>query len=115
MTDDTMTTIQPKKSDYNTHDGFELARNIAWVVKTLWGGAAVLVLAAVWVAALAADVKSNTHLVEEAATAEQMKQVLEGINAIKENLKEADARQRDIKSQVDKLEIKVDSIEKRDE
>ena len=110
-----MTTIQPKKSDYNTHDGFELARNIAWVIKTLWAGAVFVVLASLWVAALAADVKSNAEKIEQAATQEQMAQVLEGIKDIKQSLTDADARQRDIKSQVDKLEAQVEDIKKRDE
>lgn len=110
-----MTALQPKKSDYNTHDGFELARDIAWVIKTLWAGAVVVVLASLWVAALAADVKSNTEKIEQAATQEQMAQVLEGIKDIKKSLTDADARQRDIKSQVDKLEAQVDDIRKRDE
>ena len=110
-----MSKMNPTKAEYESHDGLSIAKDIAWVIKTLWGGAVVFVLATVWVVALAQDVKSNTENLEEAATQEQMAQVLEGIKDIKKSLNEADDRQREIKSQVDKLEAKVDSIEKRDE
>ena len=110
-----MSVISPDKQDYQSHDGLQVAKDIAWVMKTLWGGLVVVVLAAVWVAALAGDVKTNTSKIEEAATAEQMALVLDGISDIKKSLDDADARQREIKSQVDKLEQQVEDIKKRDE
>ena len=110
-----MSKINPQRHEYETPDGLSVAKDIAWVIKTLWSGAVVFILASVWVIALAQDVKTNSEKIDEAATREQMAQVLEGIKDIKKSLNEADDRQRAIKSQVDKLETKVDSIEKRDE
>ena len=110
-----MSTVNPKREEFVEQDHFKVAKDVAWVIKSLWVAAAAIVLATMWVAALAADVKSNTAKVSEAATHEQMTQVLEGIKDIKANLKDADERQRDIKSQVDKLESQVEEIKKRDE
>lgn len=110
-----MSVISPDKHDYQSHDGLQVAKDIALVMKTLWGGLVVVVVAAIWVAALAADVKTNTGHIEEAATAEQMALVLDGISDIKKSLDDADARQREIKSQVDKLEAEIDNIKKRTE
>lgn len=110
-----MNSVSPHKEEYETHDGLTLAKDIAWVIKTLWGGVFVVVLAAVWVAALAGDVKSNTAKIDDAATAEQVQQVLAGLKEIKDTLKDQDLRQRAIKTQVDKLGQEVEDIKKRDE
>jgi len=110
-----MSIVNPNSREYETKDGLEIAKDVAWVIKTLWSGAVVFILCAVWVISLAQDVKTNTEKVSEAATAAQMAQVLEGIKDIKGSLTAADERQREIKSQVDKLEQQVEDIKKRDE
>jgi len=110
-----MSIVNPNSREYETKDGLEIAKDVAWVIKTLWSGAVVFILCAVWVISLAQDVKTNTEKVSEAATAAQMAQVLEGIKDIKGSLNDADKRQREIKSQVDKLEQQVEDIKKRDE
>jgi len=110
-----MNSISPHKKEYETHDGLTLAKDIAWVIRTLWGGVAVVILAAAWVAALAGDVKSNTDKIEDAATAQQVQQVLAGLKEIRDTIKDIDLRQRSIKTQVDRLEQQVEDIKKRDE
>lgn len=110
-----MSTIHPNKSEYDSDDALKLAKDVSWVIKSIWSGVAVVVLATMWIVALAADVKTNTEKIEKAATREQMVLVLEGIKDIKESLSDADKRQREIKSQVDRLEQQVEDIEKRDE
>ena len=110
-----MSVFTPNKQDYETPDGLEVAKDIAWVVKSLWGLALTFAIAVTWGVTLANDVKNNTDKLDEAATQEQMQQVLDGIKDIKTAIVAADARQRSIKSQLDKLESKVDTIEKRDE
>jgi len=110
-----MTVINPDKREYQTPDGLEVAKDIAWVFKSLWGIAAVFAIAIAWGVTLANEVAANTSKVQEAATQEQIHQVLTALQEIKSGIKEVDERQRDIKSQVDKLETKIDTIEKRDE
>jgi len=110
-----MSTINPRNSEYESADALKLAKDVSWVIKSLWSGVAVIVLATVWIVALAQDVKNNSDKIDRAATAEQMAQVLDGIKDIKGSLKDADARQRDIQRQVDKLEQQVEDIKKRDE
>jgi 3-dehydroquinate synthetase len=110
-----MSVFTPDQHDYETSDALNVAKDIAWVVKSLWGLAVVFAIGIAWGVTLANDVKNNTDKLDAAATHEQMQQVLEGIKDIKTAIVAADARQRSIKSQLDKLESKVDTIEKRDE
>ena len=107
--------FSPDKKDFETRDGLEVAKDIAWVIKTLWSGGVIFMLCAVWVIALAQDVKTNAAKVADAATKEQMQLVLSGIKDIKGSLVDADKRQRDIQRQVDKLEQQVEDVKKRDE
>lgn len=105
-----MSAINPHKAEYETPDGLKIAKDVSWVIKTLWTGAVVTVLAAIWVAALAADVKQNTDKIEEAATKEQLELVIESLKDIKGSLKDADDRQRSIQSQLDRVETEVENL-----
>lgn len=109
-----MSFINPKDKDFETSDGLKVARDIAWVIKTLWTGAVVTVLAAVWVVSLAQEVETNTAKIEEAATKDQMTTVIDALNDIKGSLTAADTRQRGIKSQLDKVTADVDTLKKQE-
>ena len=110
-----MSKINPQRHEYETPDGLSVAKDIAWVIKTLWSGAVVFVLASVWVIALAQDVKTNSEKIDEAATQEQLASVVETLERIEKKIDAGDARQREMKSSIDKLETQVDTIEKRNE
>lgn len=104
-----MSVINPEKSEYQTSDGLKLARDVSWVIRTLWGGGLVFVLATTWVVSLANEVKNNAEKVEDAATKEQMELVLGALADIREDLRALDSRQRTIQSKIDKLEGRVQS------
>jgi len=107
--------MNPTKAEYESHDGLSIAKDIAWVIKTLWGGAVVFILATAWVVALAQDVKSNTENLEEAATQEQLNTVVGLLERIEKKIDKSDDRQREMKSSIDKLETQVEDIKKRGE
>ena len=110
-----MSKVNPTKAEYESHDGLSIAKDIAWVIKTLWGGAVVFILATAWVVALAQDVKSNTENLEEAATQEQLNTVVGLLERIEKKIDKSDDRQREMKSSIDKLETQVEDIKKRGE
>ena len=110
-----MSKMNPTKAEYESHDGLSIAKDIAWVIKTLWGGAVVFILATAWVVALAQDVKSNTENLEEAATQEQLNTVVGLLERIEKKIDKSDDRQREMKSSIDKLETQVEDIKKRGE
>jgi hypothetical protein len=109
-----MSAINPVPAEYGSSDSLRIAKDISWVIKTLWSGAIVTVFAAVWVAALAADVKTNAEKIDKAATQAQVATVIEALDDIKSSLRDADTRQRAIQTDVAKLEAQVDAIEKKD-
>lgn len=108
-----MSAMNPERRDYETPDGLVLAKDIAWVIKSLWGLAVVFAIAIAWGVTLANDVKNNSDKVAESATKEQIEQVLEGIKEIKGSLNAADDRQRKMQSQVDKLTADVETLKER--
>lgn len=112
-----MSSVNPRARDYETHDGLEVAKDIAMVIRWIWGIAAMFAVAIAWSVTLANDVKSNTEALEDTMSKEQIEEgferILESLDEIKQNQKEDDKRQRAIKSQLDKLEAKVDEIENR--
>lgn len=105
-----MSAINPHREEYETSDALKIAKDVSWVIKTLWSGAVVTILAAIWVAALAADVKVNAEKIDEAATKEQVQQVIESLKDIKGSLRDADDRQRNIQSQLDRVETEVENL-----
>lgn len=102
-----MSAVNPHKSEYDTPDGLKIAKDVSWVIRTLWGGGVIFCLAAYWVIALAQDVKTNTSKIEEAATKEQVQQVLDALTELKQDIRDVDTRQRSIQSQLDKVEERV--------
>ncbi len=86
------------------------AKDIAWVIKSLWIAATALVLATVWIVALAQDVKTNTEKLNVAATEAQIISVAEALGRIETSLRNADTRQRAMKSQLDKVEADVNTL-----
>lgn len=110
-----MSVINPKKQEYETPDALKIAQDVSWVIRTLWAGAVVIVLGAWWAATLAADVAHNTDRLDTTATKEQMETVIELLKSVDAKVDAGDDRQRAMKTQLDKLETKVDAIEKRDE
>jgi len=110
-----MSVIQPKSDEYDTHDGLKVAKDVAWVIKSLWSGVIVVIAAAIWISALAADVHQNTEKLEHAATKAQMDTIIVLLTSVSKTVEKADDRQREMKSQLDKLESKVDSHDEREE
>jgi septal ring factor EnvC (AmiA/AmiB activator) len=110
-----MSKINPKVDEYETPDSLSIAKDIAWVIKTLWGGAVVFILATAWVVALAQDVKNNTDKIDDAATQEHLDTVIGLLERIEKKIDKSDDRQRQMKSSIDKLETQVEDIKKRGE
>lgn len=89
------------------------AKDIVWIVRTIWGLAVVFGVAITWGVTLANDVKQNTKDLGEAATSAQMEQVIRALDDIKDSMEAADERQRQMKTQLDKLESKVEALQPR--
>lgn len=107
-----MSAINPSKQEYETPDGLKIAKDVSWVIRTLWTGAVVTVLAAIWVAALAADVHSNTEKIEEKASTEQLAAVAATLERIEGKIDEQGKEQQKIKESTIRLETKVEALEK---
>lgn len=110
-----MSVMNPQKHEYETPDGLKVAKDISAVIKTLWSGAIVIVGAAIWIAALAADVEANKDAVAQAATTEQLSTVVQTLERIEQKIDDGDRRQREMKTSIDKLETQVEAVEKRNE
>ncbi len=95
-------------------DNFKVAKDIAWVIKTMWGGIVVVVLATVWMTALAADVKSNADELKarEQAT-DAVPAIVAALARIEQQLDKADTRQRDIQKTVDVNATKIKALEEK--
>jgi len=85
-------------------------KDIAWVVKSLWGAAVVFVIATTWIVALAQDVKANGEKVDAAATQQQIISVALALERIEKSLEKSDDRQRIMKTQLDKVEADVQTL-----
>lgn len=109
-----MSVINPQEGEYDTPDGLKVAKDIAWVMRTLWGGAVVFVLAVVWVVSLANEVQHTKEIAEAAATKNQMTSVIESLNEIKRSLGNSDTRERDMKEKIDTLAADVKNLKERD-
>lgn len=106
-----MSTVHPKESEYEMHDSFELAKNISWVIKSLYGFAIVVVLATAWAVSLAGDVESNTKELEKKATAEQLTTMTEILRRVESKIDKQDERQRDIKEGLDRMDERLEAVE----
>ena len=92
-------------------DNMKIHKDVVWVIRTLWGGGIALVLAAMWVASLAADVESNAKGVEAAATREQLQTTVEILKRLETKIDKQDERQRTIQDSLIRLEAKVEDLE----
>jgi len=94
-------------------DNFKVAKDIAWVIKSLWAGAVAVVIAAVWVTALAQEVKTNTEILKEReAVFQTIPLIASALIRIEGKLDATDKRQREIEKGRVRLEEKVERIEK---
>lgn len=92
-------------------DNMKIHKDVVWVIRTLWGGGIALVLAAMWVASLAADVEENKKDVERAATQEQLQTTVEILKRLETKIDKQDERQRGIQDSLTRLETKVEELE----
>lgn len=92
-------------------DNMKIHKDVVWVIRTLWGGGIALVLAAMWVASLAADVESNKKGVEAAASREQLQTTVEILKRLETKIDKQDERQRTIQQSLIRLEAKVEDLE----
>ena len=92
-------------------DHMKIHKDVVWVIRTLWGGGVALVVAAMWIAALAADVEQNKQDVEEAATKEQLTTTVEILKRLETKIDKQDERQRTIQDSIVRLEAKVEDLE----
>lgn len=94
----------------HTSETLKAARDIAWVIKTLWVGLIAVVGAAIWVASLAAEVELNSEKIQAAATQAQIVSVAATLERIEGSLEKADVRQREMKSQLDRVVADVNTL-----
>lgn len=92
-------------------DHMKIHKDIVWVIRTLWGGGVALILAAMWVASLAADVEENKEDVGKAATQEQLQTTVEILKRLETKIDKQDERQRGIQDSLTRLETKVEELE----
>lgn len=92
-------------------DNMKIHKDVVWVIRTLWGGGIALVLAAMWVASLAADVETNKKGVEAAASREQLQTTVEILKRLETKIDKQDERQRTIQQSLIRLEAKVEDLE----
>lgn len=92
-------------------DNMKIHKDVVWVIRTLWGGGIGLILAAMWVASLAADVAENKEDVAEAATQEQLQTTVEILKRLETKIDKQDERQRGIQDSLIRLETKVEELE----
>lgn len=91
-------------------DNMKIHKDVVWVIRTLWGGGIALVLAAMWVASLAADVEENKKDVANAATQEQLTTTVEILKRLETKIDKQDERQRDIQQDLAALKSDVKNL-----
>lgn len=92
-------------------DHMKIHKDVVWVIRTLWSGALVIIVAALWVAALAADVENNSEEIEEKADTATVAALAATLERIEGKIDEGDTRQRQIQQSVARLEQKVEDLE----
>lgn len=106
-----MSATHPHKEEYLLDDSFELAKNISWVIKSLYGFGAVILVAGFWAASLASDVEHNTEALEKTATAEQLTTVTEILRRVEAKIDKQDERQRDVKDDIARIDERLKAVE----
>lgn len=101
--------IHPEKD--RPVDNMKIHKDVVWVIRTLWGGGIALVVAAMWVASLAADVEQNKEDVKSAATQDQLTTTVEILKRLETKIDKQDERQRTIQDSLTRLETKVEQLE----
>jgi septal ring factor EnvC (AmiA/AmiB activator) len=89
----------------------DIHKDVVWVIRTLWGGALGLALAAMWVASLAADVEQNKERLENTVTTETASAIVSSLQRIESKIDAGDDRQREIQQDLAALKQKVSDIE----
>lgn len=93
----------------------DIHKDIVWVIRTLWGAGVALVLAAMWVASLAADVEENQKDLENAATQEQLTTTVEILKRLETKIDKQDERQRNIQQELAGLKQDVENLKEKEE
>ncbi len=107
-----MSAVNPHREEFNAEDGYRLAQNVSWVIRTLWGGAVAIILATAWAVSLANDVEANkAELAERKPAVEAVSTIAASLQRIEAALETADVRQRAIQDDVTTLKTKVEAIE----
>lgn len=92
-------------------DRMKLHKDVVWVIRMLWGGGIGLIIAAMWVAALASDVAQNAEEIDRAATKEQLNTTVEILKRLESKIDKQDERQRGIQDSIARLEAQVEELE----
>lgn len=103
--------IFPDKDGVVDPDHKEIHKDVVWVIRTLWGGAAGLVFAAIWVAALAADVEQNKRDLEKTVSVETAASIVASLERIEDKIDAGDDRQRQIQQDLAALKQQVEDLE----
>jgi ABC-type molybdate transport system substrate-binding protein len=95
-------------------DNMKIHKDVAAVIKTLWGGLVVVVMATIWVVSLAADVESNTKELNRKADLTTAAAVVAALERIEDKIDEQAREQRVVSASVIRLETKVEALEQKD-
>lgn len=94
-------------------DHMKIHKDVAWVIRTLWSGAVVIVVAAVWVVALASDVESNTKELVRKADVTTAAAIIATLDRIEDKIDEQAKEQKVVSASVIRLETKVEALEQK--
>lgn len=92
-------------------DHMKIHKDVVWVIRTLWSGAAVIVLAAVWVVALASDVATNKKELDRKADVQTTAAIVETLKRIEGKIDKQATEQKTVSDTVIRLETKVEALE----
>lgn len=92
-------------------DHMKLHKDIVWVIRTLWGGAAAFALVVAWAVSLANDVESNTEDLENTVSTETAAAIVASLNRIEGKIDAGDERQRNIQTDLAALKQQVEDLE----
>jgi hypothetical protein len=93
-------------------DHMKIHKDVVWVIRTLWSGAILIFLAAVWIAALAADVESNTKELARKSDAVITVTLVDTLKRIEDKIDRQAKEQKTVSDTVIRLETKVEALEK---
>lgn len=106
-----MSVVRPQQDEFEMRDSLALARNLAWVVRALYGFAVAVAFAAFWAASMASDIDINSKELEEKATSEQLETVTEILRRVEDKIDKQDERQRAIKEGLDRMDERLEAVE----